>query len=453
VDPDEWLLAGVALIAVCIGAVALLSASDGAFSAVRRARITHLVEERNPRAVALERLMERPEQFRVALHLAAGALTGIAVGLAIAVGALAALPPEEAVLAGGVRRGVLRVLPVAAASGVLALPLVHLFGHVLPRALAASRAEPIALAWVGWWRALAAALSPLVWLAQITSAYFARLLGVPRHAPARMASSEEEIKSIVEGSAEEGLLQDEEKEMIQSIFDFGDTVVRKVMVPRIDIAALAADTPIDQALAVILEEGHSRIPVYENTVDTIVGVVHAKDLLRPLMAGAGARPLREVMRRPFFVPEGKKVGELLHEFKRSRNQLAIVVDEYGGTSGLVTLEDLLEEIVGEIQDEYDEEEPEVVVLDERTSILDAKAPLEDVAERLGLELPTEEYDTLGGFVFGLLGRLPSEGDVVAFGPLNFVVERTDGHRIQKVRATRTERDMEASREETSLEAG
>jgi CBS domain containing-hemolysin-like protein len=449
VDPDEWLLSAVILIALCVGGIALFSASESAFASMRRSRVTHLVEEGNARAAAVERLMEHPERFHIALRLATAMLTGLALGLSIAAGVLAAFSLTGD---GAARRGMLLALPFVIAAGLLALPLVQLLGLALPRALAATRAERISLSWVGWWRALTGALSPLVWLNQSAGRYFARMLGVPRHAPARMASSEEEIKSIVEGSAEQGLLQDEEKEMIQSIFDFADTVVRKVMVPRIDMTCLAADTPIDQALAVILEEGHSRIPVYEDTVDTIVGIVHAKDLLQPLMVGGGARPLREVMRPPFFVPEGKKVGELLHEFKRSKNQLAIVVDEYGGTSGLVTIEDLLEEIVGDIQDEYDVEEPDVVILDERTCILDARLPLEDVGDRLGIELPTEEYDTLGGLVFGLLGRLPSEGDVVVYGPLDLVVEQTDGHRIQKVRAARVEREALAPGQETSLEA-
>lgn len=450
-DPDDWLLVGVALIVGCIGAIALLSASEAALTALRRSRIAHLVAGGNRRAVVVDRLLERPERLLLALRLAVTLLTGLALGLSVAVGALAALPlagPEPSA-----REGMLRGLPAVVVAALVALPLIHLLGQVLPRALAVSRAERLALAWAGWWRALASSLAPLVWLTQATSAYFARLIGVPLNLPVRIASSEEEIKSIVEGSAEQGLLQDEEREMIQSIFDFGDTVVRKVMVPRIDIACLSADTPVDQAITVILEEGHSRIPVYEETVDTIVGVVHAKDLLRPLMMGQGSLPLREVMRPPFFVPEGKKVGELLHEFKRSKNQLAIVVDEYGGTSGLVTLEDLLEEIVGEIQDEYDVEEPDVVVLDERTCIVDARLVLDEVAERLGVDLPTEEYDTLGGFVFGLLGRLPEQGDTVSYGPLDFIVEQTDGHRIQKVRVVRSEGGVEPEKQKAPLEAG
>jgi putative hemolysin len=436
-DPDEWLLVGVALIAVSIGATALLSASEAALAAVRRPRIAQLVDEGNPRAVAVERLLEQPERFMVAARLTVSLLSAAVVGLSVAVGLLAALPLAEQ--AATPRDAVLRAIGFGVGAALLALLLALLLGQGLPRALAIARPERLALAWSGWWGAFATAMAPLVWLNQSVSGSLSRLVGAPAKAPPRMASSEEEIISIVEESTEQGLLEDEEKEMIHSIFSFADTVVRKVMVPRIDMTCLDAETPLEQALKVVLEAGHSRIPVFEGTVDTIVGIVHAKDLLQPLMAGQGSRRLREVMRPPLFVPEGKKVGELLREFKRSKLQLAIVVDEYGGTSGLVTVEDLLEEIVGEIQDEYDVEEPDVVVLNDRVSVLDARLPLEDVNDRLDLELPTEEYDTIGGFVFGLLGRLPAQGDVVSYGPLDFVVEQTDGHRIQKVRVVRTDR--------------
>jgi len=432
-DPDEWLLTGVALIAVAVGAMAMLSASEAALSAVRRTRIAQLVEEGNPRAIALERLLEQSDRFRTATRVLVSLGVILSLGLSVAVALLSMLPlaARESGPA-----ALLRALPVAVAAAVLALPLVLLLGQVFPRALAIRRPERLALAWCGWWAWFTTAMAPLTWLHQGISASFARAVGAPAHPPTRLATSDEEIKSIVEESAEQGLLHEEEREMIHSIFDFAETVVRKVMVPRIDVTCLEASTPISEGLKVILAEGHSRIPVYEETVDTIVGVVHAKDLLRPLMEGKTELTLRDLMRPPYFVPEGKKVGELLREFKRSKSQLAIVVDEYGGTSGLVTVEDLLEEIVGDIQDEYDVEEPDVVVLNENTSILDARLALDDVNDRLDLDLPTDEYDTIGGFVFGLLGRLPAQGDVVAWDALEFAVEQADGHRIQKVRVTR-----------------
>jgi CBS domain containing-hemolysin-like protein len=448
-DPDEWLLTGVALIAVSVGGIALLTASEAALSAVRRSRITQLVEEGNARATAVERLLEQSDRFRAATRLLVSLLISLALGLSVAVALLAVLPLATRETGPA---ALLRALPIAVTAVVLALALLLLLGQALPRALAIRRPERLALAWVGWWSLFAAAMSPLVWLGQAVGAYSARLVGAPAHPPARLATSEGEIKSIVEESAEQGLLHEEEREMIHSIFDFAETVVRKVMVPRIDVTCLEAGAPIRDGLDVILAEGHSRIPVYEETVDTIVGIVHAKDLLRPLVEGRTELALRDLMRPPFFVPEGKKVGELLREFKRSKNQLAIVVDEYGGTSGLVTVEDLLEEIVGDIQDEYDVEEPDVVVIDAHTSVLDARLSLDDVNDRLDLELPTDEYDTIGGFVFGILGRLPAQGDVVTWDGLEFGVEQADGHRIQKVRVTRREAQELEADEGTPLEA-
>jgi CBS domain containing-hemolysin-like protein len=194
-------------------------------------------------------------------------------------------------------------------------------------------------------------------------------------------------------------------------------------------------------LALIVESGHSRIPLYESTVDSIIGIVHAKDLLPILAAGETEVDLRMVMRLPLLVPENKRVDELLDEFRQSNIQLAIVQDEYGGTAGLVTIEDLLEELVGEIKDEYDRDEPEtgtprLQALDDQTALIDGRMGIDDLNEQMGLSLPREDYDTIGGFVFGLVGRKPSEGETVRYEGMEFAVAKTDGRRIQEVRLTR-----------------
>jgi len=251
----------------------------------------------------------------------------------------------------------------------------------------------------------------------------------------RAAHSEEEIKLLVEGSAEEGVLEEEEKEMIHSVFEFADKVARQVMVPRIDLTGVSVETRLEDVVRESMESGHSRLPVYEGTLDSIVGVVHVKDLLPHLMAQSRETPVRDLMRDPYFIPEGKRLGELLQEFRRSKSQMAVVVDEFGGTSGLVTVEDVLEEIVGEIEDEYDEEEhpgAEVSASGDET-IVDARMTLDDVNEELHLELPHGDYETLGGFVFSLFGRPPEAGERVAWGNLEFVAEALDGLRLQKIR--------------------
>ncbi|MGQ9699012.1 MAG: hemolysin family protein, partial [Armatimonadota bacterium] len=278
--------------------------------------------------------------------------------------------------------------------------------------------------------------------------------------------TEEEIKIFAEQGVEAGELEEEEKEMIHSILEFTDTVVREVMVPRIDITAVDIDSSLEQVLEAILKEGHSRIPVYEGSIDNIIGILHARDVLNEIARAQGilyphrfgdaspgpARPgfsLRQMradnkLRAPYFIPENKKISELLKELRMSKTPIAIVVDEYGGTAGLVTIEDLLEEIVGEIMDEWDVEEEMIRPVDENCVIFDARVPVEDVNETLSVDLPDDEFETIGGFVFGLFGKLPSAGDTIEYKDLSFTVEKADSHRIMEVRACRTPREDRSS---------
>jgi CBS domain containing-hemolysin-like protein len=224
--------------------------------------------------------------------------------------------------------------------------------------------------------------------------------------------------------------------MIASIFELSETVAREVMVPRIDMVAVAEQTLLKDALDVIIRAGHSRIPVYRERIDNVQGVLYAKDLLPPFRDGRFDAPITELMRPAYFVPESKKVDDLLRELQQRKVHIAIVVDEYGGTAGVVTIEDLLEEIVGDIQDEYDRESPMAVRLGEREYVFDAQIRLDEVSEVLGVELPSEESDTLGGFIYSQLGSVPSVGSRVAFEPLSLEVLSISGRRIQQVKVTR-----------------
>ncbi|MDH7571740.1 MAG: hemolysin family protein, partial [Armatimonadota bacterium] len=241
---------------------------------------------------------------------------------------------------------------------------------------------------------------------------------------------------IVEESEKEGVLEEQETEMIHSVLEFTDIVVREVMVPRIDMVCVEVSHTIDDLLDVILKSGHSRIPIYEETVDNIVGIVHAKDLLRVVRTVPGEHDIRSanVMRPVYYVPETMKVDDLLAQFQRSKHQLAIVVDEYGGTAGLVTLEDLIEEIVGPITDEYDvENEPKLSMLEDGSAIADARMPIDDVNKLLGLRLPDEESETLGGFVFTLLGKIPVVGESVEYDGVRLEVVEADNRRVARVK--------------------
>ncbi|RMG66474.1 MAG: HlyC/CorC family transporter [Calditrichaeota bacterium] len=255
--------------------------------------------------------------------------------------------------------------------------------------------------------------------------------------------SEEELKTLVEVGEEHGTLQKEEKEMIHSIFEFGETTVKEIMVPRPDMVCVEAGSTLNDLMKLFKSKMHSRIPVYKERIDNIIGILYVKDLLPYLTRRSKERiQLEKLVRPAYFVPEQKKIDELLREFQSQRTHMAIVVDEYGGVAGLVTLEDIIEEIVGEIQDEYDREAPLFTRLDENTYRVDGRMSLEEVNEELHLNLPTEEgVETISGFILSLLGSLPKENDTVEYNGYRFVVERVARNRILKVRIEKIKPDV------------
>ena len=258
----------------------------------------------------------------------------------------------------------------------------------------------------------------------------------------RKRITEEEIQEIIDASEEEGLINPEENEMIRSIFALSDTVVREIMVPRTDMACVSVDTPVGEVLKTIITCGHSRIPVYDGTVDNIVGLIYAKDLLKYWGMGDASISIKRIMRTPYFIPETKNLEELLQEFKRKRVHIAIVIDEYGGTSGLVTIEDLLEQIVGDIQDEYDLEEDWLVEESDGSVLVDARLPIEDLEEHFGIEIEREKFDTVAGLIFHLTGRIPKVGEEIENGTLRMTVLEGGERNIRKVRVIRLSRASE-----------
>jgi len=243
--------------------------------------------------------------------------------------------------------------------------------------------------------------------------------------------SEEEIRAMAEVASEEEAIEEEEKELIHSIFEFGDTIAREVMIPRPDMVTVTAGATLNDVLDLVIRHGYSRIPVFEDG-DEVVGVVYAKDVLRHLHRGRKTKKVEDIMRKPSFVPESKKVSELLRDMQREKFHLSIVVDEYGSIVGLVTLEDLLEEIVGEIEDEFDREEPNVEPMGDDRLRVNARLPVDELNDLLRVELPQTEWDTVGGLVMGILGRVPSRGEIVEFEGLRFTAERVQGRRISKI---------------------
>lgn len=313
--------------------------------------------------------------------------------------------------------------------------LMLLVGEMIPAAFASTRPDSLAMIVAGPMGFMMTILSPIsrsmLWL----SNRFVALFGGRGNAP---YVTEEEIKTLVDAGSEEGVIEDDEKEMIYSIFQFGDTIAREIMVPRIDIVAVDVETSLDEALDLILTQGHSRLPVYENSIDSICGLLYAKDLLTVWRDDSHRqRKVRELMRPAFFIPESKKAVALLEDLQQRKIHMAIVIDEYGGTAGLVTIEDLIEEIVGDIQDEYDpESEAEYEKISDAEYLFDAGINLDDVNALLDVELPTDESDTLGGYVFSELGKVPLAGEVFKANGLEIKVETITGRRIRKVRVKR-----------------
>jgi CBS domain containing-hemolysin-like protein len=262
----------------------------------------------------------------------------------------------------------------------------------------------------------------------------------------RKRVTEEEIQEMMNAGEEEGLINEEENEMIRSIFALGDTVVREIMVPRTDMACVPVDATVREVLSSIIACGHSRIPVFDGTIDNVVGLVYAKDLLKYWGMDESAVVLKNILRTPYFIPETKNLEELLHEFKKKRVHIAIVIDEYGGTSGLVTIEDLLEQIVGDIQDEYDLEEEWLVEEADGAVVVDARLPIEELEAHFGIEIEREKFDTVGGLIFHLTGRIPAVGEEVENGTIRLTVLEADARKISKVRITRLAKKAEAAEE-------
>lgn len=247
--------------------------------------------------------------------------------------------------------------------------------------------------------------------------------------------TEEEIQNLIEEGEQEGVIGSDEHAMIDAVLDMEDTRVREIMVPRTDMVALEIETGIDGVLETIIDAGHSRIPVYEGDVDHIVGILYAKDLLKVWGSPPGSVAIGEHLRPAYFIPETKSISDLLTEFKLRRVHIAVAVDEYGGTSGLITIEDILEEIVGEIQDEFDSEgiEKEFTRTDDGQYMYDARSHIEDFEEEMGVELPRGDYETLGGFISHILGHVPRAGEETRFGSLNFKVVDADARKVSRIK--------------------
>jgi len=324
---------------------------------------------------------------------------------------------------------------VGIATGVMTL-LVLVFGEVMPKNLAAAHAETWAMFIAPFIRLVSVVLSPAVFLLTKLSDVVVRFS--KKNEEEDPTITEDEFKLLVNVGQEEGVLDESESEMINSIFEFDETVVKTIMVPRIDIVAVDVMDSVNDALRIIVDGGHSRIPAYEESIDNIVGILYAKDIFAHLDADFDTLQVKQLIRPAYYIPETKKVNDLLNELRLKKVHMAIILDEYGGTNGLVTIEDLIEEIIGDIQDEYDVEEDLIVMHSDCELVADARAPIGDVEEAFDVELDEEiledsEADTIGGLAFEHLGGIPAKGDTVVIGRFHIEILDVSGRRISKVR--------------------
>ncbi|MDQ0150321.1 CBS domain containing-hemolysin-like protein [Eubacterium multiforme] len=394
---------------------AFFSMSETALMSLSKIRIRHMVEEGVKGAKLVEKLIEDPNKL----------LGAILIGNNIVNIGASSLATSLAVKMSGGSEGA-----VVIATGVMTV-LVLIFGEITPKSIAKQKSEAVSLKVSKPIKLCVFIFKPFVTIFTIISSVFIKIFGGDPKA-AEPFITEEELKTMVGVSEEEGVLEDVEKEMIFNVFDFADLQVKDVMVQRVDVTAIEINDGYDELLKVIKEEQFSRIPVYDDTIDDIVGILNVKDLI---IAGynGGELIVKDYMREPLYTFEFKKITELFTEMKKSRNHMAVVLDEYGGTVGIVTIEDLVEEIVGDIEDEYDKERDSIEVIKEDEYVVDGSARLDDVSDLIGVNMESEEFDSVGGLIIGALGRIPEEHEEVVIDRIKFVVEEVEKNRIMKVR--------------------
>lgn len=423
--------AGLLLVAIVLLLLGngFFSGSEIALISAKRGRIDALAAEGSRGARKAKALQDDPETFLATVQIGVtlmGTLAGVAGGYLASQHLepwVRDLPlPAWAVPA--------VVAPIAVSALIVYTELI--LGELVPKAVALRFSEPVATV-VAWpIHALSRVTRPFVVLLTFSTRTVLRLFGF-RDSGHRPFVSEEEIRHMVREGRQQGVIDEQEAEIIRSVFDFNETPVKKVMVPRPKIFALSAATPAQEVGGLIVESGFSRIPVYEETIDNVAGVVYVKDVLR-LLERRQPVVLRKVLHPALLVPETKKIGDLLKELQKRRTHMAIVVDEHGSTAGLVTLEDVIEEIVGEIQDEYDWEEKPVERLKDGSLIVEGTVSAAELRESFAVPIPeSEEFETVAGFMLDRLGKVPRGGESVELGDHRFVVVDVERHRISKVR--------------------
>ncbi|HPB78572.1 MAG TPA: hemolysin family protein [Sedimentibacter sp.] len=404
----------IVILIICLVLSALFSASETALMSLSKIRVKQMIENREKGANRINKLLSDPSRL----------LSAILIGNNVVNIGASSLMTSLAIDAFG-NTG------VGVATGIMTL-LILVFGEITPKSLAAKNSEKISVRLSGFIEFVTNLLTPISFVLNIITDFLVKLLGgeVDKKKP---FITQEELKTIVNVSYKEGVLEGEEKDMIYNVFDFSDSQVNDVMVPRTEIVAIDVDLPYEEIIKIINKEQYSRIPVYENTIDNIIGILYVKDLLFMDVNKESPFDLRKYIRQPYFTPEYKSIKELFKEMRTNRNHMVVIIDEYGGTEGIVTIEDVVEEIVGDIEDEYDKKIKEIEVIKEDEYLVNGNVRIDTINELIGTHIESKDFDTIAGFVIGIIDRLPEAGEEIEYENIRFIIENIDRNRIKKIR--------------------
>ena len=430
------------------------AASEISLISLRKSRVRHLVKSGSAVAKRVQKLQEEPERFLSTVQIGVTLVGTLAAAIGGVIAVKHLMPLLAAVPVAFIRK---TAEPLALTLMVGAITYVTIvIGELVPKSLAIRHSEKIAFFTSAPVDLLSRLLFLVLRILNVSSNAVLRLFDLEKAQESGFIS-EDEVKYLIREGRKRGVFEPSEEDLIHSVFRFTDTVVKEVMIPRTDIVAVEKGTSLDEILRSMNKKGFSRLPVYSGTIDNVIGVVYLKDIL-PLHIADKPFKLDSVLRKPYIVPPNKNVSVLLKEMREKRVHLALVMDEYGGTDGLVTMEDLIEEIVGDIRDEQEKVLREIEEIAANRYIVDGKTDIGKVNERLGVKLPEDEFETVGGFVLGLFGRLPAEGDQIRYNNLMFTVLRLRKNRIARVRILKlspendTQKNLERGEDENTAGA-
>ena len=432
------MIAQIGFLIVLIFLNAFFAASEIALISLNDNKIRMMAEDGNKKAIHLQRILSHPTRFLSTIQIGitlAGFLASAFASESFAIPLVNLLKTFDL----GISDSILKTFAMIFITLVLSFFTLDL-GELVPKRIAMNVAEPVSFAVVDILRFLFAVTKPMVLLLTFATNFFVRLFGFDPNAQGDQVT-EEEIRMMVDVGEEKGTIRETEKEMINNIFEFDNKIVSDIMTHRTEIAGVSLDAKLADVLKVVAAEQYTRFPVYRESIDDIIGVLHVKDLIQYVeFSEQDSFDLRTIIRSPYYVPESKRIDELFRELQLTKTHMAVVIDEYGGTGGIITIEDLIEEIVGNIFDEYDEDEIEIKQINESTFDVEGSTTLDELEEDLDIKLPIEEYDTISGFIIGQLGRIPGDGEqpeVTVDGVL-YRVLKVDEKRITKVQIVKPE---------------